>query len=155
MKQLSDLPQLNNTFFSKEKHLLFVLLCSFGLLFASCGDNSTGPGNGNGNGNGNGEPLEPTFTNVQPILTENCGPCHIGNNQSGVQLDSYSNVMNSNGGQYGGAIVVEGEADDSPLVDKIEEDPDKGERMPQGGPYLSSDQISLIRDWISEGAQDN
>jgi len=143
----------------KEKHLFITLLCSLGLLLASCGDSSTSPGNGNGNGNGNGsgEPPEPVFTNVLEIFNSSCAGsgCHVGERTNGVRLDSYDNVMNSNGQQYGGPVVVEGEPGNSPLVDKIEEDPGQGDRMPRGGPYLSDEEISLIRDWIDEGAQDN
>lgn len=155
MKSRTDVPRPSNTFFLRQRNILLTLLCSSALVLSSCGDSSTGPGNGNGNGNGNGEPLEPTFTNVQEIFTGNCGNCHIGQATNGVRLDSYDNVMNSNGQQYGGPVVVEGEPDNSPLVDKIEADPEQGARMPQGGPYLSNEEISLIRDWIDEGAQDN
>src|SRR5690625_2483666 len=119
----------------KEKHLFITLLCSLGLLLASCGDSSTSPGNGNGNGNGNGsgEPPEPVFTNVLEIFNSSCAGsgCHVGERTNGVRLDSYDNVMNSNGQQYGGPVVVEGEPGNSPLVDKIEEDPGQGDRMPR------------------------
>lgn len=145
-----------------KKHILIVLICSIGLIMASCSSSSTGPGDGNGDdggGNGGGEtPSEPTFSNVQVILENNCGGagCHIGERTNGVRLDSYNNVMNSVGTQYGTEIVEPGEPDNSPIVDKIaNDDPQEGERMPQGGSPLSDDQISLIRDWIAEGAQDN
>src|SRR5699024_4661241 len=112
----------------KEKNLLTTLLCSLGLLLASCGDSSTSPGNGNGNGNGNGKRPVPVITNVLEIFSSSCGGsgCHIGERTNGVRLDSYDNVINSNGQQYGGPVVVEGEPDNSPLVDKIEEDPGQG-----------------------------
>lgn len=140
-----------------------VLLCSLGLLMmSSCGgDSSTGPGNGNGgngNGNGNGEPPDPTFANVQQIFTSSCGgsDCHIGNRQSGVRLDSYANVTESEGVNYGGPIVVAGEPDNSPIIDKISNsNPEFGAQMPEGRSPLSSDDINLIRDWITEGAQNN
>ncbi|WP_372636491.1 c-type cytochrome domain-containing protein [Fodinibius sp.] len=157
MKPTTDIPRPKSTFLLKQRKLLLTLLCSFGLLLTSCGDSSTGPGNGNGNGNdnGNGEPPEATFANVQEIFTDNCGNCHIGQAQNGVRLDGYDNIMNSNGQQYEGPVVVEGEPDNSPLVDKIEENPDEGERMPLNGTPLTEDEISLIRDWIDDGAQDN
>lgn len=153
MKLRTDGLQQNNTFFPRQRTILLILICSFGLLLVSCGDNSTGPGNGGGNGNG--EPPEPTFSNIQEIFTDHCGDCHIGSQTNGVRLDSYDNVMDSEGLQYGGSIIVEEEPDNSPLVDKIEANPEFGDRMPEGGPPLSNEQITLIRDWIEEGAQDN
>lgn len=89
---------------------------------------------------------------IQPIFDANCTNCH--GSQSGVTLSSYDAVMNSVGSQYGTEIVVPGEPDNSPLVDKIEPEPEFGDRMPQGGPFLSDDEINLIRTWISEGANE-
>ncbi|MEX0846059.1 MAG: T9SS type A sorting domain-containing protein [Balneolaceae bacterium] len=89
---------------------------------------------------------------IQPIFNQNCVSCHGGT--SGVTLSSYDAVMNSVGDQYGTDIVVPGEPDESPLVDKIETNPDFGVRMPQGGPNLSNEEINLIRDWIEEGANE-
>lgn len=89
---------------------------------------------------------------IQPIFNQNCTSCHGSN--SGVNLSSYDEVMNSVGNQYGTEIVVPNEPDESPLVDKIEPNPQFGVRMPQGGPSLSDEQISLIRTWIEEGANE-
>lgn len=89
---------------------------------------------------------------IQPIFNANCTSCHGGN--SGVTLTSYSAVMNSVGDQYGTEIVVPGEPDESPLVDKIEPNPQFGSRMPQTGSSLSDDDIALIRTWIEEGANE-
>lgn len=91
-------------------------------------------------------------TEIQPIFTANCISCHGG--QNGVTLTSYSAVMSSVGDQYGTNIVIAGEPNQSPIVDKIEPNPDIGDRMPQGGPYLSDNEINLIRTWISEGASE-
>lgn len=89
---------------------------------------------------------------IQPIFTANCTSCHGG--QSGVTLTSYSAVMNSVGNQYQTKIVVPGDPNSSPLVDKIEANPQFGSRMPQGGSPLTDEQIGLIRQWISEGANE-
>ncbi|MBO6584552.1 MAG: T9SS type A sorting domain-containing protein [Gracilimonas sp.] len=88
---------------------------------------------------------------IQPIFNASCTSCHGG--QSGVTLTSYSATMNSEGSQYDKKIVIPGEPDNSPLVDKIEPNPQFGARMPQGG-SLSDQQISLIRQWIAEGANE-
>jgi mono/diheme cytochrome c family protein len=87
---------------------------------------------------------------IQPIFTSRCIACHGGT--SGVTLSSYAAVMNSVGDQYGRAVVVPNQPDDSPIIDKIGLNPQYGDRMPQGGPYLSDAQIELIRQWIAEGA---
>jgi hypothetical protein len=88
---------------------------------------------------------------IQPIFDQNCTSCHGGT--SGVTLSNYSAVMNSVGSQYGTNIVVPESPDSSPLVDKIEPNPDFGTRMPQGG-ALSDEEIQLIRTWIAEGASE-
>lgn len=89
---------------------------------------------------------------IQPIFSSNCISCHGG--QNGVTLSSYDAVMNSVGSQYGTNIVTPGQPNNSPIVDKIEPNPQFGVRMPQGGPYLSNEQIDLIRTWIEEGANE-
>lgn len=136
-----------------------IVLCSLGMLLVSCGDSSTDPNGGNGGNGGNGSepPAEPTFSNVLEIFNSSCGGsnCHIGEQRNGVRLDSYNNVIESEGFQYGELVVQPNDAAGSPLVDKIESSPDEGERMPVGGPYLSDEEISLIREWIDEGAQNN
>jgi len=87
---------------------------------------------------------------IQPIFNTRCIACHGGT--SGVFLTSYQAVMGSVGQQYGTNIVIPNEPDQSPIIDKIGTSPTYGDRMPQGGPYLSDDQIALIRQWIAEGA---
>ena len=141
--------------------LMFVIICIMALGLYSCGEDSTGAINGNGNGidngNGNGTEIgtEPTFTNVSQIFQSHCAPCHTSQATNGVQLNTYNNVMGSEGAQYGNNVVIPENADDSPLVDKIEPNPQHGVRMPQGGPYLSNDRIDQIKEWINDGAEDN
>src|SRR6056297_2614235 len=98
---------------------------------------------------------EPVFTNIQAIFEQNCASCHIGSSTNGVRLDSYANVIESVGDQYGTNVVQPGDADNSPLVDKIEPNPQFGNRMPQGGPFLSQERIDQIRSWINQGAENN
>ncbi|CAN5231158.1 hypothetical protein BH23BAC3_BH23BAC3_35420 [soil metagenome] len=91
---------------------------------------------------------------IQPIFTNNCVACHGGT--SGVTLSSYDATMNSVGLQYGMNVVIPEEPAQSPIVDKISSDnPQHGVRMPEGGPYLSEDEIDAIRQWIEEGANES
>jgi len=88
---------------------------------------------------------------IQPIFSSNCVACHGGT--SGVNLSSYQTTMNSVGHQYNMNVVIPEEPNQSPIVDKISSDnPEHGVRMPEGGPYLSDDEIDAIRQWIEEGA---
>lgn len=97
------------------------------------------------------------MADIQPIFNGTCGGagCHIESSQNGVNLSSYDQVMNSTGLQYEREIVQAGEPDDSPLVEKIEPNPQHGQRMPFGRDPLSNRQIQEIRVWIEEGARDN
>ena len=140
---------------------LFLLFSAVSLWSIGCSDNSTGTdgdGDGDGDGNGNTEPPAATYSNVQSIFNSNCttSGCHDAQSaSSGVILSSYDNTMNSVGDQYGKKIVIPDSASASPLVDKIESNPEFGNRMPAGGPFLSTEQINLIKEWINNGAENN
>jgi mono/diheme cytochrome c family protein len=88
-------------------------------------------------------------TQIQPIFNSRCTSCHGG--ISGVTLTSYASTMASVGNFYDKKIVTPGNADASPLFDKLQAVPQFGSQMPQGG-TLSVQQIQLIRTWINEGA---
>ncbi len=88
---------------------------------------------------------------IQPIFNANCTSCH--GSTSGVDLSSYFSTVNSEGDLYGIKIVNPGESSSSPLVDKIEPNPQIGDRMPQGGSLSGSD-IQKIKDWINQGANE-
>jgi hypothetical protein len=134
-----------------KKHTFPILLSLIMVLtLISCSDNS---------GNDIMGPVEDvSFVNeIQPIFNGSCGGagCHVGSTQSGVNLSSYDQVMSSTGQQYGREIVEPGSPDESPVVDKIEPNPQFGQRMPFGRGPLNSRQIEQIRVWIEEGALDN
>lgn len=94
---------------------------------------------------------------IQPILSNSCGGagCHINQSMNGVELTNYAQVMSSIGVQYGEDIVVPGDPDASPLVDKIESNPQFGVRMPPNRAPLTAQEITFIRTWIEEGAENN
>lgn len=97
-------------------------------------------------------------TDVQPILTNaGCnaaGSCH-GSGASGLTLTNLSYLQVRNASGDAGPIVVAGDASSSNLYLKTTSSPPFGGRMPQGGPFLTTDQQNKIRDWINEGALDN
>lgn len=144
---------------------LIPVIFLLGLTLVSCSNSTSSYGGGGstdntyngGNGGGNDIGTEPTFTNIQQIFQRSCAGsgCHVGETTSGVSLDDYQSVIESVGDQYGEKIISPGNPGSSPLVDKIESNPQNGVRMPNGGSPLSDDRISQIREWISNGAQNN
>lgn len=105
--------------------------------------------------------IPPTFVSfsedIQSIFNSSCSGsgCHIPNTTNGVNLSSYSSAMNSIGLAYGTAVIKPGDAENSPLVDKIQPNPENGVRMPQTGGYLTPTEINLIIAWIDAGAENN
>lgn len=90
---------------------------------------------------------------IHPIFTNSCNSCH-GAGQNNFNSSSYQAVIASTSPNYGGLQVRPDDADGSPLVDKIEPNPQHGARMPVGG-SLSQNQIAKIRAWIDQGANNN
>ena len=101
---------------------------------------------------------------VFPIIQKNCLPCHAEDNfnPSELSLDTYELLME--GGRHGDAIVP-GNADESPLIQKLRDDPPFGDRMPldlrkkKGKKStvkpLEEEEIQAIATWITQGARDN
>ncbi|HZN60115.1 MAG TPA: c-type cytochrome domain-containing protein [Planctomycetota bacterium] len=93
---------------------------------------------------------------VKPILQRSCGGmgCHIGETQSGVELTSYEKAIASVGDQFQTAVIVPGDPDASPLIDKVSNaTPKFGERMPFQLDPLDAADIAVLRRWIAEGAR--
>ena len=138
-----------------SKHSLVLLL-----LLIGCGklaELPTEPG-----GVGSGEPIDPTatLTRVQAeVFTPTCGAlgCHdpLGR-QEGMILTagrSYTNTVGVASNQMPSLLrVAPSDPANSYLYRKINGAGITGDRMPQGGPYLTDAQIKLVRDWIRRGA---
>jgi mono/diheme cytochrome c family protein len=102
-----------------------------------------------------------TFTQIQgQIFTPVCAKagCHAaGSAPSGLVLEagqSYGLLVGHQSTENGSLDRVSpGNPDRSYLILKLRGDPSiTGERMPLGGPYLTSDQIAGIAAWIRAGA---
>ncbi len=132
----------------------------------------TGCGAGSGEGlNSQGLPHKgnqnPDTTNAQATLAHLqetifgpiCARCHTGAAAPrGLRLDSeensYAFLVNRAADEKPDLLRVNpGKPDESYVVKKIQGDSGIiGGQMPLGGPYLSNEQVSLIRDWIANGA---
>jgi hypothetical protein len=78
-----------------------------------------------------------------------------GIDQSGLSLGSYAALMRGGNTSHGN-IVIPGDPCGSVIVQKVSSAPPSGARMPPGGPpFMTPEEIGLLRDWITEGAHDN
>ena len=111
---------------------------------------------GNGNG-GNGGIKKISFhAHILPILSANCS-CHRGGNSSGgLRLDSYDTLILGGNNNNTNPEIVPKNATKSLIYQKVSmPKPPVGERMPQGGPYLSIEDQLKIKNWIDQGAKNN
>jgi mono/diheme cytochrome c family protein len=111
-------------------------------------------------------PTGPTFsTQIQAqILNPACVSCHTDEGRtpaSGLNLRSGAAFANLVGvpsiGKPGAIRVIAGNPGNSYLVQKLEGASDiVGLRMPRNGPpFLTAEQVALIRLWIQNGAPNN
>jgi len=143
------------------RYFVPIIIGSSILFVASCSSSSTGTEDP-----GDPDPPPPEEPNrlvsfsedIQPIFNGNCtsSGCHdSGTQESGVDLTSYDAALSSTGTQYGTEIIDPGNPGNSPIVDKIEADPDFGVRMPKDRSALAQSEIDSIRAWIEDGAPNN
>jgi len=132
-----------------------LLLLVIALLLFSCKHQVIFPGDkGNGtgtdstgtdsSGNSSGDTLVCFEGEILPIFQTSCAKsgCHdAGTHEEGYVLDSYQNIT-KNGIKPG-----------NPNGSKIYEVIVSGEMPPSGNPKLTKDQVSLIKQWIVEGAK--
>ncbi len=140
--------------------LTFVLLSVSAIGFAtSCGSSSS-PSAPSGQTN------TVTFSTQiqQQILNPACVSCHTDegrtpasnlNLKTGVSIANLVNIASV--GKSGAVRVIPGNPSGSYLIQKLEGAPDiVGLRMPRNGPpYLTTEQVALIRQWIQNGAPNN
>ena len=115
------------------------------------GNDSSNGGNNGGNNGGDQPSADTTICfgrDILPIFITNCarGGCHdASSHQEGFVFTSWETITSKD--------FTPGDAEDSELYEKITED-DHDKRMPPP-PYdpLTNEQITLIRNWIDQGAQ--
>ncbi len=134
------------------------LLISLVLLF-SCGkltELPTGPDAGGG-----GTPVDPTatFSRVKSEILPTCSAvgCHgrIAPQESLVLTPdvAYANIVGVTSVEVPSLKrVTAGDPTNSYVYRKITGVGITGDRMPQGGPFLTDAQLVLVRDWIRRGA---
>ena len=143
---------------------------------AGCAGSGTGGGGGGGGGGANCKkppPATVSFSgNIQPIFNRSCATstaCHVGATAAqGLQLTagtSYGAIVNVPATEKPKLLLVKpGAPNDSYLLQKVEGAPGiAGVEMPQGCPGTplggavcpSADEITAIRTWIMECAQNN
>ena len=142
-----------------------VAIAIVALALAACGAGS-GEGldqNGQPLSGGGGPPvssLAPTLDSIQTnVFNVNCAVpgCHGGAGaQQGLRLDpgfSAGNLINVPSPRDSNLIrVVPGNPDASFLIQKLDGTQTLGDRMPDGGPYLTTATVNVIRQWIQDGA---
>ncbi len=92
---------------------------------------------------------------IQPILAENCYACHgadPGSRKAGLRLDRAEHAFKPL--EKGGAAIIPGKPDESPLVKRIEStDPKTMMPPPEAHKTLKPAQIATLRQWVAEGAE--
>ncbi len=130
-------------------------------LVGGCAGNGAGlDANGQplGSGTPGGGPLTADFDSIQAnVFTPVCTVCHAGADAPrGLRLDaanSYGLLLGVPSVEVPSLFRVKaGDPDNSYLIQKLEGHAAVGARMPLGGPYLSNDVITVIRQWITSGA---
>ncbi|HEY9109866.1 MAG TPA: hypothetical protein VIN58_24585 [Roseateles sp.] len=137
-------------------------LAAAAALAAGCGGGSGEGLDANGRPLGEGDdpsgPMTASFGSIQShVFTPICAACHAGGAApQGLRLDagnSYAMLVGVASAEVPSLKRVEpGNAANSYLIHKLEGHSTVGARMPFGGPYLDATTITLIRQWIDNGA---
>jgi WD40 repeat protein len=94
------------------------------------------------------------YKKIRPIFQQHCQGCHQPAKASGgLVMLSHADLLKA--GDSKKQAVVPGQPDKSHLVDQINPHGDKKAVMPPKGDPLSQTDITLISQWIAEGAKDD
>lgn len=94
---------------------------------------------------------------IRPLMYRSPGgcSCHSSNTTSGFNLGSYDRLRKG-GLNSGEGVIVPFKPCESILVQKLGLAPPFGARMPYNGPpYFTAEELTLVKDWIAEGAANN
>ncbi len=84
---------------------------------------------------------------VAPMLLSKCGRCHVNDSKGGFNVGTFAELMK---GSEAGRVLFAGDAEGSPLVEVIVE----GD-MPRGGGKVSAEELTALKNWITQGAKDD
>ena len=88
---------------------------------------------------------------IRPILSEHCFACHgLDDPQGGLRLDFAEYAFK--GGKSGFPAISPGDLEESEILHRVVST-DMDDRMPPKGDPLKPEQIKLLRQWVSSGAQ--
>lgn len=86
---------------------------------------------------------------VVPVFQAHCSRCHEQKEQGGLRVSDRQRLLQ--GGESGEPAVVPGHPEDSYLFALVSA-PADDYRMPPKGSGLSSDEVEILRQWITDGA---
>lgn len=90
---------------------------------------------------------------IRPLLSDNCFQCHgpdSASRKAGLRLDREADIKADRDGER---VVAPGNPDESLLIRRITtKDPDEIMPPPEIHKTISSAQVKLLRQWISDGA---
>jgi hypothetical protein len=126
---------------SSKKILILAVSAATVTLLAACGQKETKPLSYN--------------TDIKFILDEHCVECHKpggkGTEKSGLLLDTYAATMK---GTNFGPVVIPGQSINSTLYRLVSGKADPSLRMPHDKGPLPEETVSMIKDWIDQGAKE-
>lgn len=143
--------------------LAFVAACSGGDDTPTAPDPDDGGGGGGGGGGvSRSIKANPSFSNdIQEIFNRNgcaAAGCHGSAAAGNLDLrtgNSYAELVNVTAQGEEIVRVIPGDAEGSYLVIKIEGRQEFGSRMPLSGSALDNIDVTNIRNWIDNGAENN
>ena len=132
-----------------------LLLAASSLGVSACGGSSSSPTSPSSS-----TTLSATFSSIQSLIFEpQCVRCHGTVLNAGLDLRAatgFANLVNTPSTQTALLRVAPGDPEASYLIHKIDGRAGiAGSRMPQVPPFLSADEIDVIRTWITNGAANN
>ncbi len=84
--------------------------------------------------------LKTTYvSDVKPILTTSCTPCHMAGGSNPNKWDEYASAKSSI----------------SSILDRVKRDPGATGFMPRNGAKLSADKIAILEKWVADGLLEN